>query len=266
MGENSAIAWTTHTFNAREGCEKVSQGCKNCYAESRNNRYHAGQHWGPMATTERLLRSPAYWNQPKKWNREALATGQRPRVFSASLSDVFEDHPAVVESRARLFGLVGECSALDWLLLTKRPENIMSLVPETWRAAFPSNVWIGTTAEDKPALCARLEHLLAVPALVRFLSVEPQLEYLDVSGALAEGVNWVITGGESGPKARPYHAEWAMAIVRQCREAGVAPFVKQMGSNAHHGYVRMPLTDRAGADPAEWPADLRVQEFPAVLS
>lgn len=266
MGENSAIAWTTHTFNAWEGCEKVSQGCKNCYAESRNKRYHAGQHWGPMATTERLLRSPAYWNQPKKWNRAALESGTRPRVFSASLSDVFEDHPSVIEARSRLFARIEDCPCLDWLLLTKRPENIMQLVPEMWRSAFPANAWIGTTAEDELALCARLPHLLACPARVRFLSVEPQLECIDVARALANGVNWVITGGESGSKARPYHADWALRIVRQCRAVGVSPFVKQMGSNPYFFGAAMNLADRAGADPAEWPAALRVQEFPEALS
>jgi protein gp37 len=101
---------------------------------------------------------------------------------------------------------------------------------------------------------------------VRFLSVEPQLEYLDVSGALAEGVNWVITGGESGPKARPYHAEWALSIVRQCRDAGLPPFVKQMGSNPYYFRTPMKLADRAGAEPSEWPAELRVQEFPEAMS
>lgn len=262
MGENSGISWTTHTFNAYEGCEKVSPGCKHCYAENRNNRYHAGAHWGPAATTPRLLRSPAYWNQPRKWNKAALAAGERHRVFSASLSDVFEDHSMVGEARARLFRTVEECPALDWLLLTKRPENIMRLVHESWRGAFPANVWMGTTAEDEAYLMSRLPHLAAVPARVRFLSVEPQLEYVDVTPALDAGINWVITGGESGPKARPYHAEWATAIVRQCEAWGVAPFVKQMGSNAHRGRERMKLADRAGADPTEWPEDLRVQRFP----
>lgn len=300
MGEVTGIAWTHHTFNAWEGCAKVSPGCKHCYAETRNERFHGGRHWGVDAP--RLMRSESYWREPSKWARAARAAGERRRVFCSSLADVFEDRPDVREARERLFVLIEQTPELDWLLLTKRPENMHRLAPVAWRDRWPSHVWAGATAENMETLRARAEWLRIVPARVKFLSCEPLLEELDLDppfcdlcgsfenismsdgipvcdhhereaghGALLsrhadednDGINWVIVGGESGPKARPYNVEWARSIIRQCRDAGVPVFHKQLGSNWTDGFGPGPkLRDRAGADPSEWPEDLRVQEFP----
>lgn len=295
MGEVTEIAWTDHTFNPWEGCSRVSPGCENCYAEVRAHRF--GREWGPDAPRKPMAAD--YWRGPLKWNRDAAAGGKRSRVFCASLADVFEILPArnitasqIVEAgRTKLFELIEQTTHLDWLLLTKRPQNVMKLVPPSWQDAFPVNVWLGVTAEDQQRADERIPILLDVPARIRFVSHEPALEEVDFSQYMSErdvnlvGVDWIITGGESGPGARPYSHTWAAGVVRQCRRFGAAPFVKQMGSypaiyggedgdwpdgtrfapdngpGASHDY-RVLLNDKKGGDPAEWPASLRVQEFP----
>lgn len=184
MGQNTEIQWTNHSFNPWEGCQRVSPGCEHCYAETRNARFHPDErgkpsNWGP--TAPRLMRSPAYWNQPRKWNREALEAGVRRRVFCASLADVFEDRPDLVEPRYRLLRLIEETPALDWQLLTKRPQNMNRLAPLSWADGWPANVWAGCTAEDQQRADERIPHLLRVPAAVRFLSCEPLLGPLDLN-------------------------------------------------------------------------------------
>lgn len=193
MAENSEISWTHHTFNPHRGCCKVSAGCKNCYAESlsRRNPNTLGV-WGPNGTREPA--SDEYWGHPPKWNKAAQASGERHRVFCASLADIFEDAStclnfdayAVVEaSRARLWPLIEATPHLDWLLLTKRPQNIMAMVPAAWKEAFPSNVWVGTSVEDQAAADERIPYLLSVPAKVIFLSCEPLIGPVDLSAPLS---------------------------------------------------------------------------------
>ena len=130
------------------------------------------------------------------------------------------------------------------------------------------NVWLGTTVEDQQRADERLPHLVSVPAVVRFLSCEPLLERVDLTRWLPwgfrRGIDWVIIGGESGPGARPFMLHWARDLVAQCRGAGVAPFVKQLGSRPTDSITDVHLRDSAGGDMAEWPADLRVREFPVV--
>ncbi len=127
MGEGSKIQWTHHTFNPWRGCTHVSPGCEHCYAEalSKRNPAQLGT-WGAGGT--RVVASEAYWKQPERWNRAAEAAGERHRVFCASLADVFEDRPELVEPRERLWRLIVATPHLDWLLLTKRPENIARLL------------------------------------------------------------------------------------------------------------------------------------------
>lgn len=275
MGANSGIAWTHHTFNPWMGCHKVSPGCKNCYAEHLVTTRMKLPVWG--ANAERKVTSESYWKQPARWDRAAAKAGERHRVFVASLADVFEDRPELVAPRARLFALVEATPNLDWLLLTKRPENMVRLAPTMWSKRWPNNVWAGTTTEDQERTNERIPHLLRVPARVRFVSYEPALEWVDFGEYLGEsgyesggpqgwvstgtGLNWVIVGGESGPKARPFNPTWAKDTISACAAAGVPAFVKQMGSDplSLSGHR---LRDRAGADPSEWPAELRVQEFP----
>lgn len=270
MAENSKIEWTDHTFNPWIGCTKVSDGCKHCYAETLMDKRYGRVKWGPQGT--RVRTSAANWKKPLKWNREqwlecedchwrgtvneAMMTPRfacpvcegeahptRARVFCASLADVFEDRPEVAPWREELFGLIGNTPNLDWLLLTKRPENVNDMffdmvapVRLGWED-FP-NIWIGTSVENQEQANRRIPHLLQIPAAVKFLSMEPLLGSVDISIYMATGwteppyddiVNWVIVGGESGHHARAMHPDWARSIRDQCVAAGVPFLFKQWG-------------------------------------
>lgn len=207
MAENSKIEWTDHTFNPWIGCAKVSPGCKNCYAETLMDQRYGRVKWGVNGTRSRT--APANWKQPLKWNREAERSGIRRRVFCASLADVFEDRPELVEWRADLFKLIDATPFLDWLLLTKRPENIGKMYApmvlsdqKEWNRAnnslpssglrFPDpipgvrrhNVWLGTSVENQATADERIPHLLKAAHLARFtfLSCEPLLGPVDLLG------------------------------------------------------------------------------------
>lgn len=248
MSQNSKIEWTDHTFNPWWGCVKVSDGCRECYAETFAKR--VGQKvWGPAATTPRRFFADKHWAEPLRWNADAEKAGVRARVFCASMADVFEDHPEVGPHRERLFSLIEQTPWLDWLLLTKRPQNVVSMARESWAAGFPSNVWMGTSTEHQAAADERIPYLLAIPAAVRFLSAEPLLGPINLerhphgaqpdpqSGVYpawySQQIDWVIAGGESGPKARPMHPDWARELRDQCTSAGVAFFFKQWGEFCH---------------------------------
>ena len=220
MGENSKIEWTHHTFNPWRGCTKVSAGCANCYAE-RDSKRNPGVLgiWGSQGT--RVVASEAMWAQPRKWNRQAHEAGERRRVFCASLADVFEDwwgdardssgnvvrsgawcpdlgygsyDPVTLSQiRDRLGRLIVGTPYLDWLLLTKRPENALDMMADTMfgvrpdgSVALPPNVWIGTSVEDQATADERIPHLLRIPAAQRFVSMEPLLGPVDL-GAIPSG-------------------------------------------------------------------------------
>jgi protein gp37 len=221
MGFNSSIEWTTHTFNPWWGCTKVSDGCRNCYAEALSNRYGHSV-WG--AGKPRRLMSDAHWQAPLGWDADAKRTGRRARVFCASMADVFEEQ-APPGQLARLWDLIRLTPNLDWQLLTKRPHRIAESLPPDWCSGY-SNVWLGTSVEDQRVI-NRVRELSAVPAVVRFLSVEPLLG--PIRRLPLKGIDWIIVGGESGPNARPIEAEWVLDIRRQCRTAGVPFFFKQWG-------------------------------------
>lgn len=223
MGENSKIEWTDHTFNAWTGCTKISEGCKWCYAESWAKRSGLVE-WGPKGIRRRT--SEANWRQPIKWNKQAAADGRRAKVFCASLADVFEDHDSIpMEWRADLYNLIRSTPNLDWLLLTKRPENIMRFLPVNW-TPWP-NAWFGTSVTTRKEAVEKIDALRAVPAALRFLSCEPLLE--DLGELDLSGIGWVIVGGESGPHARPTNADWVRSIRDQCASAGVPFLFKQWG-------------------------------------
>jgi len=223
MGEKTAIAWCDHTFNPWIGCQKVSAGCDLCYAETlMDKRYHRVE-WGPHGA--RVRTSASNWRQPYRWAKAAKASGRRPRVFCASLADVF-DNKAPAGARADLFHMIMDTPELDWLLLTKRPENIEKMMHPFW---FPGNIWLGTTTEDQDAFDRRWEIMLELPAIVRFISYEPALGPLTTRKFPKSHLpDWLICGGESGPGARMMEPAWARELRDECAEREVPFFMKQM--------------------------------------
>ena len=340
--ETTKIQWTAiadisgnpvpgHSFNAWEGCVKVSPGCQNCYAEAQHSFYYSslkgeglpGTCWGINAP--RLARQDDYWRKPLRWNRlaaTAQAAGReinRRRVFSNSMADVFEEQSEksrrfavdgttaqvprgngkfrtvhfadISRTRQRLFKLIFDTPNLDWLLLTKRPENIVPMLREaadnalftaagagkwgafhTWLRQWvngcpPQNVWLGTSIENQAQVQPRLTALLAAPAVRYFVSMEPLLEAVTVfdGPTLASGVfdklDWIIVGGESGvgSRVRPQEYAWAFDLRNQAWSAGVDFLFKQMGTVWAKAAGS---ADRHGGNLNDVPAELRVRESP----
>lgn len=252
LSGGTEISWAHFTFNGWWGCIHVSPACDACYAEILAARFAPGM-WekdGP-----RRFFGDKHWDEPLKWNRRAVKNGTRYRVFSASMSDVFEDHPDVGSHRERLWALIEATPNLDWMLLTKRPQNIRRMVPAAWLdpGDWPPYVWAGCTVENQRYANVRIPQLLGVPAPIRFLSVEPMLGPVDLSrwlwrfgrsslpvdpyGNEPSGlISWVICGGESGRTPRPMLPSWARSLRDQCVTAGVSFHAKQWGE-------WMPYTD-----------------------
>lgn len=228
MAKNSQIEWTHHTFNPWWGCQKVSPACDNCYAELWAKRM-GHQLWGK--DSRRRFFSDAHWKEPLKWNEEARVSGRRDRVFCASMADVFERRVDLEKERQRLWELIENTANLNWLLLTKRPQNVRRIAP--WGTNWPANVWLGTTVENQTLAEKRLPFLLKIPAAVRFLSCEPLLGELNLTGWFKRNgfhsIDWIITGGESGAASRPMHPDWASNLLNQCRSFNVPFHFKQWG-------------------------------------
>lgn len=251
MTDVTAIEWTDHTFNPWWGCSRVSPACVNCYADTWASRwgYSVWRRHGP-----RRMLSEGNWQKPSKWNRHAMETGVAEKVFSASMADVFEDHPEVTEARRRLFGVIEDTPWLRWQLLTKRIENVAAMVP--WGNDWPPNVWLGTSVENQdyavpvgaPTGRERIPVLLAIPAAVHFLSCEPALGPIQLPRDAR--LNWVIAGGESGDKARRSEAGWFTSLQAQCNAQGTAFFMKQTGVVMAR---ELGLESHKGRDPEEWP-------------
>jgi len=312
------IAWTDETWNPIRGCSRVSGGCRNCYAETVAARFSGeGQPFEGLAT-----RNPGRWTgdvrliaskllDPLKW--------QRPRrVFVNSVSDLFHEK-VEADWLVTIFAVMALAKDHTFQVLTKRPARMRDwlnddetvprvayrmgeiaahhqrakvLRPRGMRIteamdvvglSFP-NIWLGTSVEDQATADERLPLLLATPAYLRWVSLEPLLDRVDLFEFLHgrpcfehEHLDWVVVGGESGPGCRTFLLDWARSVVNQCRAATVPVFVKQMGeqpaeiTDKSHGqwshgakaYTRpVKLDDRKGTDPEEWPADLRVREWP----
>lgn len=279
MAENSKIEWTDHTFNPWMGCTKVSPACANCYAERDFDHRYGKVKWGNAGT--RVLTSEANWKKPLQWNRDAKLSGNRQRVFCASLADVFEDwqgpildsrgavvgshsdgclcrgdghipdHNATMdEVRGELFRLIDATPHLDWLLLTKRPENISRMwwgnTLTGFRPCHRDNVWLGTSVENQDYADKRIPELMKCRRLspVLFLSCEPVVGPVTIKHWMFDhyspgvysgpSINWVITGGESGPNARPADPDWFRSIRDQCAANDVPFHFKQWGEFDEH--------------------------------
>jgi len=242
MGKVTKIAWTDHTFSPWWGCSRVAPECQHCYAEAFAKR--TGWQWGPAA--ERRLFGAKHWAEPLKWNAEAARDGVRRKVFCASMADVFEDRPELEPERQKLWKLVDETPSLDWLLLTKRPENIRSMMP-LWIPL--ANVWLGTSGGTQKTVDSNLDYLLAAPAVVHFLSAEPLLEPIDIADWI-DNLDWVITGAESGPKARPMDDDWVRVLRDECQRYGTAFFFKQRVDARGN---KLPEPELDGRQWREWP-------------
>jgi protein gp37 len=346
VGETT-IEWAHWTLNPWRGCTKATwvdaagktrmhPGCEHCYAEKDMSVQLHGIKWGKGQA--RRPKAESGWKEPLRWARAAAAAGERHRVFCASLSDLL-DNEGLPTMRERLWETIRRTAmvhrggpyhglsitsahmlnftalpGLDWLLLTKRPEN-WRLIPEDVRPL----VWLGTSVSDQETADEWVPRLLQADGFrYRFLSVEPLLGPVDfrlylpcpacggegsvpvpgggkacgacyevaqgsprgfIPGSRERGpfIDWVIVGGESGPKARPCNVEWVRSIVDQSLEAGVPCFMKQMGSvwASEHGAMSEVLTDEGdvvlrpdhkGGDWKNWPEDLRVRQFPGEVS
>jgi protein gp37 len=221
MAEQSAISWTDATFNPWIGCTRVSPACDHCYAARDNER----RKWVSGWDAERRRTSVANWRNPIIWNRKAAAAGKPLRVFCASLADVF-DNQVPNEWRNDLWALVRETPHLRWLFLTKRIGNVMKMVPSDWPFA---NAGIMATIADQEEWDRDFRKLIAVPAPWRGVSAEPLLGRIAMHGAAAANLDWMITGGESGPERRPLDMDAVRAIRDQCAELGIAFHHKQNG-------------------------------------
>lgn len=256
MGRNTKIEWTDHTANLWWGCTSVHEGCDNCYAEAWANR-HGKKVWGndsPRAMTKSV------WNDFMKWQAEAHAAGEIRRVFVGSMMDIFERPMPVVDwqgnvvpkksdddnlallvagaqvdmrmdtsdLRKRFFrDIVPACPNLDFLLLTKRPSNINKYIPESWKSHPPSNVMFGTSIVNMATWENLIYHMKKVNGR-KFLSLEPQLDWIRPTRFQALGIDWIIQGGESGPRRRPFDIEWARWMKGFCESVGIPYFFKQV--------------------------------------
>lgn len=226
MAESTEISWTDSTFNPWWGCTKVSPGCDHCYAEALDRRT-GGAHWDGDAVPRTM--SANNWDNPQRWQRQALKKGTRRKVFCGSMCDVF-DKNAPAGQRERLWSEIRSTSMLDWQLLTKRAPNITKYLPADWGDGYP-NVWLGVTVENKQHGLPRIDHLREIPAVVRFISVEPLLE--DLGELNLTGISWAIIGGESGFGFRKLDRSWVDGVIDQCRSQGVNVFFKQWGGRTN---------------------------------
>lgn len=258
MAQNSKIEWTTHTLNLWHGCTKVHEGCDNCYAEALAKRW-GNDVWGndkPRKFISSALR------ELEKMQSMAKAKGEQHRVFVGSMMDIFEKPMPLVDSkgndleitdtgnlRNRLFSkiMLGEYPNLMFLLLTKRPSNINKYIPEHWKTTPPENVMFGTSPVNQETANKLILQLLEVNGK-RFLSIEPQLDSINIQGFLFNGgIDWVIQGGESGHHKRPFNLDWAYYMKQQCEQTNTPYFFKQIDKIK------------------EIPEDLQVRQFPLIF-
>jgi protein gp37 len=284
MGRDTLIQWTDVSRSPWIGCTKVSPGCLHCYAEletlPRVERAAGRETWGKGAPRYRVL---GFEKEVMADERRAEREGRRIRVFP-SMCDPFDEEVNFTWF-SEFADLVKATPHLIWLLLTKRPESERAFLK------WPENVWIGVSVEDQPRADERIPKLLELPVAHRFVSYEPALGpvefqpvwfggYESCTGHYPRQIDWLIVGGESGPRARPCNLEWIRLVIVEC-DVRTPCFVKQLGSRAfsfdkpaarHRAWQNMDvpprleyhlmLNHKKGGDPDEWPEDLRVRELP----
>lgn len=260
MSDNTGIEWTHvpgytgATWNPVRGCTKVSPGCKNCYAEDFAERWR-GVPGHPYEQGFDLRLVPEKLDEPLR--------AMKPRAyFVNSMSDLHQDGVPFRFVRDVYATMSTTASRHLYMVLTKRPGNMLRDVRNLgiWRPQ--DNVWLGVSVEDRKYGVPRIDVLRQVPAAVRFLSIEPLLE--DLGDLNLRGIDWVIVGGESGRKARPFAEEWAVNVVRQCKEQDVPVFVKQPGDAPTSGGELVQVRSKSDRSVlARWGIDIR--EWPKVI-
>ena len=253
MVTQTKIEWTESTWNPVRGCTRVSEGCRFCYAERIASRFareglayeglakmtKAGPRW-----TNRIQRVPHLLDQPLKWKRPRL-------IFVNSMSDLFHEDVSFAYIQ-KVFDVMKRADWHQFQVLTKRAERLAELSPQL---VWPPNIWMGVSVESVD-YTFRIDCLRGTAAQIKFLSLEPLLGRL--GNLRLDGIDWVIVGGESGTDARPMEEEWVVDIRDQCLDASVALFVKQMGTD----WARKQGRGRKGDKMSEWPADLRIRDYP----
>jgi protein gp37 len=240
----SAIQWTNMTVNFWIGCTRVSAGCRFCYMFRDAQRY--------SFDASHLRRT-----KPETFNR-ALSVHEPKLIFTCSWSDFF--HQSADQWRADAWDVIRRTPWHRWQILTKRPERILSCLPDDWGDGW-DNVWLGTTVENNQSV-SRIHLLKQVPAKVRFISAEPLLENVDFQSL--DGIHWLILGGESGNNTgafqyRPMDLAWLESGIQQCKAQNIPVFVKQLGT---HQKQILELKDRHGGDISEWPQQYQIREMP----
>lgn len=258
MAQNSKIEWTHHTANLWHGCTKVHEGCDNCYAETLAKRW-GNDVWG-NDKPRKIINS--VFNELDKFQRIAKEANEMQRVFVGSMMDIFEKPMPLIDSkgieitnlntgeiRDTFFKRISEnrYQNLMFLLLTKRPSNINKYIPESWKQTPPENVMFGTSPVNQTTYTTLVRQLLEVNGK-RFLSIEPQLDFISIPSDLHKGIDWIIQGGESGHHKRPFNLEWAYELKEQCNILGIPYFFKQIDKIK------------------EIPQDLQVRMFPKTNS
>ncbi len=214
MGKTTIISWTEHTWNPWRGCTKISPGCKNCYMFTAQKRYGRD----PSV----VLRTKT-WNEPLRWQHRAEQAGKKELVFTCSWSDWF--HEDADQWREEAWMVIRRCPNLVFQILTKRPGRIIDHLPEDWGSGY-ENVWLGVSIETNEFVW-RADILRRIAAVVRFISAEPLLGPLpDLE---LNGIDWLIVGGESGPKFRPMDHDWAR-VLRDAALAHDVPFFFKQSS------------------------------------
>lgn len=241
----SKIEWTEETWNPTTGCDKVSAGCKNCYAEVMANRLQA-------------MGTPGYENgfdfsiMPERLE-QPLKRKKSTKYFVNSMSDLFHEKMPI-EFLDKIMGIIDLTPQHVYQILTKREERMFEYFQNR---RVPENIWLGVTVEDKKHGVPRIDKLRNIDASIKFLSVEPLLE--DIGNIDLTGIHWVIVGGESGAKARPMKPEWALNVKKQCEEQNVAFFFKQWGTWGADGVKRSKKSNGRILNGQEW------NEYPELI-
>jgi protein gp37 len=298
MGDKSAIEWTDATWNVTVGCTKVSEGCDNCYAERLVNGRMRNRHPGGFEVVRvhpDRVNLPLRWRRPRRvfvnslsdLFHEQIPNEWRVEIFAVMAAARRHTFQILTKRPGPMASLLSRPSFRD-AVRDRAMGKVLRDPAWSWEWPLP-NVWLGTSVEAQKWADVRIPALLRTPAAVRFLSCEPLLGPVDLtpwlpchcpegpasmpvgcaecahpanarrSVADATPINWVIVGGESGPGARPMELEWAGDLVEQCQAAGVAVFVKQLGSVWARDHW---AADSKGGDWERWPEDLRVREYP----